>query len=81
VVTLAVRPDARRHGVGRALLRHLLSEAGRRRLREVLLEVRADNEPALALYRSAGFRRVGQRQGYYQDGTDGWVLRRRVHDG
>jgi ribosomal-protein-alanine N-acetyltransferase len=81
VVTLAVRPDARRHGVGRALLRHLLSEAGRRRLREVLLEVRADNEPALALYRSAGFKRVGQRQGYYQDGTDGWVLRRRVHDG
>jgi ribosomal-protein-alanine N-acetyltransferase len=81
VLTLAVRPDARRHGVGRALLGHLLDEAGLRRLGEVLLEVRADNEPALALYRSAGFTRVGQRAGYYQDGTDGWVLRRRVHGG
>jgi ribosomal-protein-alanine N-acetyltransferase len=81
LLTLAVRPDARRHGVGRTLLAHLLAEAARRRLREVLLEVRADNEPALGLYRSVGFTRVGQRRGYYADGTDGWVLRRRVGDG
>jgi ribosomal-protein-alanine N-acetyltransferase len=81
VLTLAVRPDARRRGVGRALLAHLLGEAARRQVREVLLEVRADNGPALGLYRSAGFTRVAQRRGYYHDGTDGWVLRRRVGDG
>jgi ribosomal-protein-alanine N-acetyltransferase len=81
VLTLAVRPDARRQGVGRALLASLLGEAARRRLAQVLLEVRIDNAPALGLYASAGFTQVARRAGYYVDGTDGMVLRRWVGDG
>ncbi len=80
VQTLAVAPAAQGQGLGRLLLDELLSEARRRGVTEVLLEVRADNEPAHALYARAGFERIGIRRGYYQPGgTDALVLRLRLH--
>lgn len=82
VQTVAVAPTAQGHGVGRLLLDDLLAEAGRRQATEVLLEVRAENEAALALYRRSGFERIGVRRGYYQPGgTDALVLRRRLRTG
>ncbi|HEV2088816.1 MAG TPA: GNAT family N-acetyltransferase, partial [Cryptosporangiaceae bacterium] len=54
----------------------LLAEAGRRGARQVSLEVRADNEPALRLYARRGFEVVGVRRGYYQpSGADAVVMR------
>lgn len=40
----------------------------------VLLEVRASNSPALALYTSLGFERVGLRKRYYSDGEDAVLM-------
>ncbi len=34
---------------------------------EVILEVRASNQPALGLYRRLGFVETGRRPGYYMD--------------
>ena len=59
VQTLAVAPAAQGHGLGRRLLDALVAEARRRDAGEVLLEVRAENEAALALYAGAGFERIG----------------------
>lgn len=79
VQTLAVARDRQGAGLGRALLDALLAEAARRGAAEVLLEVRADNAAAQALYAGAGFERVGVRRGYYRPGgTDALVLRRRL---
>ncbi len=79
VQTVAVSPAAQGRGVGRLLLDDLVREARRRRAGEVLLEVRAENESALALYRRAGFERIAVRRGYYQPGgTDALVLRLRL---
>lgn len=72
---LAVRPDARRRGLAAALVDALLAEAARRRS-HVLLEVRASNAPATALYASRGFVVAGRRARYYRDGEDALVLRR-----
>ncbi|RJK93488.1 ribosomal protein S18-alanine N-acetyltransferase [Vallicoccus soli] len=77
VQTLAVAPAAQGRGVGGLLLRELLREAGARGCAAVLLEVRADNRPALALYARHGFERVGVRRGYYAGGVDAVVMRRR----
>lgn len=74
VITLAVAAEARRLGVGRALMHAVLAEWGRRQVRTAFLEVRDDNVPALALYRSLGFVEVGRRRGYYGDGTDALVM-------
>ena len=77
IQTVAVVPAHQRRGLGTTLLGALIDEARRRRATEMLLEVRADNEPALALYRRHGFERIARRRGYFGAGrVDGLVLRR-----
>ena len=65
VHNLAVAPGHRRAGLGRLLLRLALDYGRRRGARRAFLEVRPSNAPALALYRSFGFRTVSVRRRYY----------------
>lgn len=73
VHTIGVRPDAQGAGLGRKLLRQLMSAAGDRRL---LLEVRTDNVAAIALYASEGFTTLGVRRRYYHSGADAYTMAR-----
>jgi ribosomal-protein-alanine N-acetyltransferase len=74
VHTIGVRPDAQGRGLGRTLLRRLIALAADRRL---LLEVRTDNERAIALYVSEGFVRLGIRRRYYHpSGADAYTMAR-----
>ena len=76
VQTIAVAPDVRRMGLGRALMHALLKAARAAGVREVFLEVRADNDGAQALYDSLGFVGIGVRPGYYQpDDVDAIVMK------
>jgi len=76
IQTIAVAAMARRHGVGRALMRQLIAEARERGAREVFLEVRADNPNAKALYDELGFEAIAVRPRYYQpDDVDAVVMR------
>jgi ribosomal-protein-alanine N-acetyltransferase len=78
VQTIAVSRAAQGGGVGSALLDALVAEAARRGATSLLLEVRADNEPAIALYTSRGFERIAVRRRYYQPGdVDAHVMRLR----
>ena len=74
VHSIAVSPSYRGRGLGARLLRHALLEAARRGCSRAMLEVRPSNVVAQRLYERFGFRRVGFRRGYYQDGEDAWVL-------
>ncbi|MEU1364239.1 ribosomal protein S18-alanine N-acetyltransferase [Micromonospora zamorensis] len=77
VQNIAVRRDAQRRGIGRALLEELLAEAARRETRSTLLEVAVDNAAAQRLYATYGFEPIGVRRGYYQpSNTDALVMRR-----
>ncbi|OPZ87923.1 MAG: ribosomal-protein-alanine N-acetyltransferase [bacterium ADurb.Bin429] len=75
-MTLAVRPECRRHGLGRRLMDGLLAEARRRGAEEVTLEVRAGNTPAQGLYASMGFLAVARRRGYYPDNSEDALVMR-----
>ncbi|GGH40824.1 ribosomal protein S18-alanine N-acetyltransferase [Microbacterium album] len=76
VQTIAIAESARGRGRGRALLHALLEEALSRRVREVFLEVRADNPVAQGLYASEGFAELARRPRYYQpDDVDAVVMR------
>jgi ribosomal protein S18 acetylase RimI-like enzyme len=70
-IGLAVLPSFKGVGLGRALLLAAVSEARRRGFVKLVVRVFADNEPALALYRSAGFIEEGRqvRQYFFRDGT------------
>ena len=77
IQNIAVRRDAQRQGIGRAMLEALLAEARRQHARAVLLEVAVDNAPAQKLYATYGFEPIGVRRGYYQpSNTDALVMRR-----
>ncbi|WP_327021576.1 ribosomal protein S18-alanine N-acetyltransferase [Agrococcus sp. Marseille-P2731] len=77
IQTIAVAAEARGRGIGRALLAELLAEAERRGVRELFLEVRADNPTARALYASVGFAEIGVRARYYQpEDVDAVVMKR-----
>ncbi|PRZ30787.1 ribosomal-protein-alanine N-acetyltransferase [Antricoccus suffuscus] len=74
VLTVGTRGDRQGEGIGRRLLGELLAEADRRKAERVILEVRSDNAPAIALYESERFVAVGVRKRYYQPGDHDAVV-------
>ena len=81
ITNLAVHPDWRHRGVGRAILAAALSEGVARGVTLAFLEVRPGNAPAVALYGSLGFQIIGRRSGYYFDtGEDALVMEARLGD-
>ena len=75
VLTLGVAPDARRMGLGRALLHRAMAMAMARGAASMVLEVAEGNEAAGALYGASGFVAVGRRRRYYPGGGDALILR------
>lgn len=71
LLNVAVAPEARRSGIGRALVEDLLAYARAHEAAKVLLEVRASNDGAIALYEHLGFKRFNVRVRYYSDDEDG----------
>ncbi|MEV1248042.1 ribosomal protein S18-alanine N-acetyltransferase [Nonomuraea sp. NPDC049750] len=78
VQTIAVVQPNQGTGVGGAMLAELLAEAGRRAVREIFLEVRADNPQARGVYEHFEFEVIGRRRRYYDDGTDAIMMRRKL---
>lgn len=69
IYSLAVDPEARGQGVGLALATAAEQAALKRGAQRMRLEVRDDNVAAQQLYLHLGYRRIGDRPGYYQDGA------------
>ncbi|MGR7922439.1 ribosomal protein S18-alanine N-acetyltransferase [Zobellella denitrificans] len=68
LMNICIAPLWQGQGLGRRLLEHWLEECRQRRLAMAWLEVRASNQTALALYRTAGFAKAGRRKDYYRAG-------------
>ena len=74
VLSIGVRRERRREGIGRLLLAELVAAARAHGGRELFLEVRTDNDAARLLYESFGFAQIARRRRYYRDGTDARVM-------
>ncbi|MGE0086966.1 MAG: ribosomal protein S18-alanine N-acetyltransferase [Desulfococcaceae bacterium] len=82
ILRIAVAPDWRRQGLAGQILGMGLQTALEAGAAASFLEVRASNIPALALYAGLGFRRIGQRPGYYPEtGEDALILMKTLKEG
>ena len=76
VMTIGVAREAQRRGLGAALLGALVARSRELGAEAVLLEVRVDNHPAVALYERFGFEVLARRKRYYQpEDVDAWTMR------
>lgn len=73
---IVVASSFRRLGIGKALCREVISSARATGAQQMILEVRASNSAAIALYRSLGFEETGRRRAYYQHPTEDALLMR-----
>jgi [ribosomal protein S18]-alanine N-acetyltransferase len=74
VATIAVHPEFRRQGIGQCLLDEALRDGRAAGIQHALLEVRAGNTAAQALYRKFGFEVAGRRPKYYKDNGEDAIL-------
>jgi len=80
LLNICVRPESRQQGLGRKMLRHLVSVARRHQAEVIFLEVRLSNTTARALYEDEGFNELGNRRDYYPagDGREDALILARV---
>ena len=73
IVSMAVRPESRRRGIGTRLIEEVTAYCAGKSLR---LEVRASNLGAIQFYLKLGFHKRAIVPGYYHDGEDAFVMER-----
>jgi [ribosomal protein S18]-alanine N-acetyltransferase len=78
VNTIAIAKDFQRKGFGNQLLAWLLMTAKDLGVRELFLDVRADNLAAIEMYKKAGFDRIDIRRNYYDHSVDADVMRKKL---
>ena len=74
ITNIAVRADSRGRGIGTLLMSELISRARMLGVKYMTLEVRDNNEPAIRLYQSFGFKVEGVRKKYYNNVRDALIM-------
>ncbi len=83
ILNIAILPEHQGRGLGRELMHFLIDRARVLEGLYMILEVRPSNCPAIALYESLGFKKIGVRKAYYEmpsslDREDAWVFSKRL---
>jgi len=80
VLKVATMPQFRRCGLARRLMAlaedHVVEMGGE----SLTLEVRSGNQPAITMYETLGYNHAGIGAGYYQNGEDAVVMRKRMRN-
>lgn len=79
IAQIVVKNDYRRRGIARGLLEEMIQNCRDKHVKTITLEVRTNNQPALNLYESYGFKKVTIKEKYYQDGSDAIYMVREVY--
>lgn len=74
VVSVAVLPDYRQKGIGRALVEESIMGVKLKKSDELYLEVRCSNNEAIKLYEKLGFVIKQRLKAYYRDGEDAYLM-------
>ena len=65
LLNITVAPKLRKLGLGARIMEAIEGVAAQQKMPRIILEVRATNEPAYALYKKLGYEQIGTRKGYY----------------
>lgn len=74
ISNIAVSPEIRGGGVGRALLSKAVSFLAEKGVHKIFLEVRESNIAARSLYASFGFESIGRRPKYYSNPDEDAII-------
>ncbi len=74
ITNVAVFPEFRRNGVGKALVEFLVDRMKTEKAEFVTLEVRKSNIKAISLYEKCGFQKVGERKKFYEKPIEDAIL-------
>ena len=80
ITFIAVHPKFQRRGLGKFLMSDLIKRSKSLQMTHIHLEVKKNNEPAKAFYKSIGFKTVGNRSNFYKDGSDALILNKETHN-
>lgn len=78
VNTIAIAKNQQRKKLGQKLLDWMIQTALDLGVRELFLDVRADNEAAIEMYKKNGFERIDIRRNYYDHSVDAYVMRKKL---
>lgn len=78
ILRIASHPDFKRKKIAHNLVNFMLCYCNLIASPKILLEVREDNEPAIALYKSFNFEEDGRRAKYYDNTVDAILMSRVV---
>jgi len=74
VVSVAVLPENRKKGIGRALIEEAIAGVKLKKSDELYLEVRCSNTEAIRLYEKLDFVIKQRLKAYYRDGEDAYLM-------
>ena len=70
ITNIAVDEQFRGKNYGQALLKKIIDDCYKEKIKYITLEVRVSNKPAINLYSKYGFQSFGKRKKYYQDNNE-----------
>ena len=74
ITFLAIHPIQQRKGLGKILLSDLIKRSSSLPINQIYLEVKDTNQTAKAFYKSMGFKIVGKRSNFYNDGSNALIF-------
>jgi ribosomal-protein-alanine N-acetyltransferase len=78
IVSIAVKKDYRRKGIGKKLLDYIIEYFKLKNISIINLQVRIDNYEAISFYENNGFKKVKILKNYYSNGCDAFLMEKKI---